>query len=137
MLYSETGSLTTKLDKTQLRYLLFEALNKLGPRKRVLVIPPDFTRFHSQAGLLTQFVWEYYGEALKAVLPALGTHSPMTEKQIHEMFGEMPLSLFKDLFRSMTGEMMSSPSGPYPLRLFASSPKASSILTGPCKSTAC
>jgi nickel-dependent lactate racemase len=96
MIYAETGSLTTKLDKEQLRTLLFTALDQIGPRKRVLVIPPDFTRFHSQAGLLTQFAWEYYGEALQAVLPALGTHSPMTPQQIHEMFGEMPLSLFKD-----------------------------------------
>lgn len=96
MLYAETGSLITKLDKAQLRTLLFQALDKIGPRKRVLVIPPDFTRFHSHAGLLTQFAWEYYGEALQAVLPALGTHSPMTPQQIHEMFGEMPLSLFKD-----------------------------------------
>lgn len=96
MIYSGTGSVETKLDKAQMKKILFEALDKLGPRKRVLVIPPDFTRFHSQAGILTQFIGEYYGDALAAVLPALGTHSPMTEKQIREMFGEMPLSLFKD-----------------------------------------
>ena len=95
MLYSGTGSVDTHLDTAQLKKILIEALDKLGPRKRVLVIPPDFTRFHSHAGILTQFIWEYYGDALVAVLPALGTHSPMTEKQIHDMFGDMPLSLFK------------------------------------------
>jgi nickel-dependent lactate racemase len=95
MIYSGTGSVNTKLDTAQLKKILVEALDKLGPRKRVLVIPPDFTRFHSHAGILTQFIWDYYGDALAAVLPALGTHSPMTEKQIREMFGNMPLSLFK------------------------------------------
>ncbi|MEI6645553.1 MAG: lactate racemase domain-containing protein [bacterium] len=95
MLYSGTGSVDTHLDSAQLKKILVEALDKLGPRKRVLIIPPDFTRFHSHAGILTQFIWEYYGDALAAVLPALGTHSPMTEKQIRDMFGDMPLSLFK------------------------------------------
>jgi nickel-dependent lactate racemase len=95
MIYSGTGSVDTHLDTAQLRKILVEALDKLGPRNRVLVIPPDFTRFHSHAGLLTQFIWDYYGDALVAVLPALGTHSPMTEKQIRDMFGDMPPSLFK------------------------------------------
>jgi len=95
MIYAGTGSVETQLDTRQLRKILIEALDKIGPRKRVLVIPPDFTRFHSHAGLLTQFIWDYYGDAVAAVLPALGTHSPMTEKQIRDMFGDMPLSLFK------------------------------------------
>lgn len=96
MMYAGTGSVNTHLDTSQLRKILVEALDKLGPRTRVLVIPPDFTRFHSQAGILTQLIWEYYGDALAAVLPALGTHSPMTEHQIREMFGNMPRALFKD-----------------------------------------
>ena len=95
MLYYARGSVDEVLDRSQMKKGLFEALDRLGPRKKVLVLPPDFTRFHSQAGLLTQDVWEYYGDRLAAVLPALGTHSPMTEKQIREMFGEMPLALFK------------------------------------------
>jgi len=95
MLLFGDGSVETKLDAVQMKRGLFEALDKLGERKNVLIVPPDFTRFHSQAGLLTQFAWEYYGDALTAVLPALGTHSPMTSEQIREMFGEMPQELFK------------------------------------------
>ncbi len=95
MLFFGEGSASAKLDAAQMRRGLFDALDKLGERKNVLIVPPDFTRFHSQAGLLTQLAWEYYGEALTAVLPALGTHSPMTPGQIREMFGEMPHSLFK------------------------------------------
>jgi len=95
MLYFERGALGDRVSPAQMKQALFSALDKLGPRKKVLVLPPDFTRFHSQAGVLTRYVWEYYGERLSAVLPALGTHSPMTEKQLREMFGDMPLSLFK------------------------------------------
>ena len=95
MLYFECGSKSGALDRTRLKQGLVEALDRLGPRQKVLVLPPDFTRFHSQAGLLTQYVWEYYGDRLAAVMPALGTHSPMTEAQIREMFGDMPLHLFR------------------------------------------
>ena len=95
MLYSAHGATDLRLTDAQLKQIVFETLDTLGPRKRVLVIPPDFTRFHSHAGILTRFIWEYYGDRLAAVLPALGTHSPMTEPQIREMFGAMPLPLFK------------------------------------------
>ena len=95
MLYEEHGAPDLLLSDTQLKQIVFDTLAKLGDRKRVLVIPPDFTRAHSRAGILTQFIWEYYGDRLAAVLPALGTHSPMTPQQIREMFGAMPPALFK------------------------------------------
>ncbi len=31
-----------------------DKLEKLKPRKKVLAVPPDFTRFHSKAGELTE-----------------------------------------------------------------------------------
>ena len=61
----------------------------------MLAIPPDFTRFHSHAGILTRLAWEYYRERLTDILPALGTHSPMRENDIRTMFGETPLNLFR------------------------------------------
>lgn len=61
----------------------------------MLVIPPDFTRFHSQAGLLTELGWEYYRERLIDVLPAIGTHYPMTREEIAAMFGTVPIDLFR------------------------------------------
>ena len=54
MLYYGRGAVGESLTPAQMKQGLFEALDKLGPRKKVLVIPPDFTRFHSQAGILTQ-----------------------------------------------------------------------------------
>lgn len=95
MLYLATGSENDIIDQRGLKEGLFGALEKLGRRKKVLALPPDFTRFHSRAGELTSFSWQYYGIALCDVLPALGTHFPMTREEIEIMFPEVPVSLFR------------------------------------------
>jgi nickel-dependent lactate racemase len=89
------GSPTTEMSAAAVKAGLFEALGKLGERKRVLAVPPDFTRLHSKAGLLTELAWEYYGAALTDVLPALGTHKAMTENEIASMYGATPRALFR------------------------------------------
>jgi nickel-dependent lactate racemase len=94
-LYFSTGSPTTVLDGEGLRAGLYQALDRLGPRKKVLALPPDFTRFHSLAGPLTRFVYDYYGDRLTDILPAIGTHTAMTPAQLHEMFPGVPHSLFR------------------------------------------
>ena len=95
MIYYEVGSPTTALSDQEIREGLFEALKKIGPRKKVLAIPPDITRYYSKAGLITQMAWDYYGEKLTDVLPALGTHAAMTDAEIKKMFGSVPLELFR------------------------------------------
>ena len=95
MVYYQSGSENTVLGPNDLEYGVYSALVKLGPRKKVLVIPPDFTRFHSRSGEITTLIFNYYKENLKDILPALGTHSPMTEMEISEMYKGVP----KDLFR--------------------------------------
>jgi nickel-dependent lactate racemase len=95
MLYFARGSASDRLTAEDLRAGVCAALDRLGPRRRVLAVPPDFTRFHSQAGPLTCLVHEYYGDRLTDVLPALGTHSPMTPEQLHEMFPTVPADRFR------------------------------------------
>lgn len=95
MIYFEKGSAETSLSAQDLKNGLFQALEKMGEKNKVLAIPPDFTRFPSRAGELTEFAWEYYGDKLTDILPALGTHTGMTEDQIHKMFGKVPQSLFR------------------------------------------
>lgn len=95
MLYYAKGNEHVILTIAEVREALFETLGKLGEKKRVMAIPPDFTRFHSYAGDLTRFAWEYYQDRLTDILPALGTHSPMTGNQIGRMFGNIPSSLFR------------------------------------------
>jgi len=96
MVYFEKGSIQDSFLAEDLKNGLFEALEKIGTKNKVLAVPPDFTRFPSRAGELTEFAWEYYGEKLTDILPALGTHSPMTDSQIAHMFGKTPRNLFRD-----------------------------------------
>lgn len=96
MLYFESGSINHEFSSEDLKKGLFEALGKIGKKHKVLAIPPDYTRLPSRAGELTEYAWQYYGDALTDVLPALGTHSPMTKHQIEHMFGSMPASLIRE-----------------------------------------
>lgn len=96
MIYYEKGSSQTSMSKGDLKKGLFEALDKLGERHKILAVPPDYTRLPSKAGELTEFTWEYYRDKLTDILPALGTHTPMTNEQIDHMFGKTPRNLFRD-----------------------------------------
>lgn len=95
MLYYARGSEQDNLSGDDLKQGLHQALEKLGRRKKALAVPPDMTRFHSRAGELTQLAWRYYGDAMTDILPALGTHSAMTESQLNRMFGDIPPTLFR------------------------------------------
>jgi nickel-dependent lactate racemase len=95
MIYYKSGSENAVLDSKDLESGIIYALDKLGVRKKVLVVPPDCTRFHSRAGELTSYIYQYYKDHLKEILPALGTHSPMTDSQINEMYKGVPKSLFR------------------------------------------
>jgi len=94
-LYCAVGSPATDLSPEQLKDLLAQSLTKLGLRKRVIVVPPDTSRLHSRAGELTRYAWEFYGDKLQAVLPAVGTHTAMNTAQIARMFGTVPRELFQ------------------------------------------
>ncbi|MFA5554056.1 MAG: lactate racemase domain-containing protein [Phycisphaerae bacterium] len=95
MLYFSRGGENERLSPDDLLKGLKTAFDALGPRKKVLAVPPDLTRMHSQAGVLTEMAWFYYGDKLTDILPAVGTHSPMTEQQLKHMFGFTPLDLFR------------------------------------------
>lgn len=95
MIYYQTGSEKADLSAEDLKKGLYEALAKLGNKKKVLAIPPDYTRFHSRAGILTTYTYDYYKEALVDVLPALGTHAPMSDHEIDHMFQGVPKKLFR------------------------------------------
>ena len=56
--------------------------------KKVLLIPPDFTRMNSGAGIITAMYYELLEGVRVDILPALGTHAPMTREQQVAFFGE-------------------------------------------------
>jgi len=94
-LYFAEGSPTTALSDRDLHEGLTLAFERLGPRRRVLAVPPDITRLHSKAGLLAGFAARYYGPALADVLPALGTHRPMTPAELDLMYPGVPRDLIR------------------------------------------
>lgn len=95
MVFYQRGSENEELSSNDLRTALHEALDKLGKRQKVLAIPPDYTRLHSKAGEITAHAWEYYGDKLTDILPALGTHVAMTPEEISDMFPKVPHDLFR------------------------------------------
>ncbi len=95
MIYYQNGSATNNLSREDLEAGLREAFGKLGEKHKVLAIPPDYTRLPSRAGELTEISWEYYDDRLTDILPALGTHTPMTDDQISHMFGKTPANLIR------------------------------------------
>jgi len=95
MIYYERGSENDVISDKEMQEGLNIALDKLGTRNKVLVVPPDYTRYHSRAGKLTSNVHQYYGDKVADILPALGTHVGMSDEEIEHMFQGVP----KDLFR--------------------------------------
>lgn len=62
----------------------------------VLIVPPDYTRYHSNAGFISNC---YYHEltdrgASVDILPALGTHVAMSSEEIEKMYGDIPQDRF-------------------------------------------
>ncbi|MCA9154389.1 MAG: hypothetical protein KDA38_06355, partial [Planctomycetales bacterium] len=94
-LFFAEGSPTTQLTVDQVREALHGVYRQLGARERVIALPPDFTRYNSQAGLLTCLTYDYYGDRLVDVMPALGTHVPMPDWQLEKMFPGLPKSLVR------------------------------------------
>ncbi len=95
MLLFSQGSPDSQFTQEDVQRAIVSSLDKLGDKSRIVAVPPDFTRFHSQSGLLTEIVWRYYGSRLVDVLPATGTHVPMTSEEIRTMFGPIPENLFR------------------------------------------
>ena len=78
---------------------IIEAINESLQGKQldnVLLLPPDYTRFHSNAGFITNC---YYHELINQgvnvdILPCLGTHVAMSKQEIEKMYGDIPFEKF-------------------------------------------
>ena len=96
--YFARGGVADNLSTAEKREALAQALKVINrPLRKVLVLPPDHTRLNSDAGELTRLLYELLSpQAEVDIMPALGTHSPMTEAQLRMMFGDtIPLTRFK------------------------------------------
>ena len=83
------------LSREEIRQAVLDSLKNYRIRK-ALILPPDFTRFHSGAGFITNVAYHALtGQGAEVdILPALGTHAPMTDAQLDAMFGDIPRSRF-------------------------------------------
>ena len=51
--------------------------------KKILLLPPDMTRLHSNAGNITQIIYKQLSSKAQIdIMPAIGTHYAMTEEEI-------------------------------------------------------
>jgi nickel-dependent lactate racemase len=100
MEYLAEGSPETVIDEARAAALVGLLLDQVGrrrPLRRVLVVPPDVSRRHSWAGTLTGIVYEQLRQtATVEILPAVGTHEPMTAAEITAMYPGIPHLHFHD-----------------------------------------
>jgi nickel-dependent lactate racemase len=77
--------------------VLAKVCAEAAPVSSALLIPPDITRFYSRAGFLTGIACRELGKRGIAVtvLPALGTHTPLSAVERERMFVGIPESLFR------------------------------------------
>ena len=83
------------LSAEEIRAALVRSLEGKQPRK-ALLLPPDYTRYHSNAGFITNAYYHLLTDMGCEVdlIPALGTHVPVTKAEAADMFGDIPFEKF-------------------------------------------
>ena len=97
-IFAAKGGPEVNISDDELRKMIADSIAGIGIKaKKVLLVPPDFTRFNSYAGAITAMVYDLLVDSCHIdIIPALGTHVGMTEKEIRSMFGpNIPLERFK------------------------------------------
>lgn len=93
LLATGAGGLPSEDISRALADSLEPALNSLN---KVLLIPPDYTRLHANAGLITESLYGLLSPRSQVdILPALGTHVPVSEKEWGLMFPGIPIQAMR------------------------------------------
>lgn len=85
-----------EITSEQLKQLVLKAAQESLIRinkspKKVLLLPPDITRAHSGAGIITNILYHFFAPTADVyVMPTLGQHLPHTPEQNQWMFGNIP-----------------------------------------------
>ena len=89
-IHSSNGLTNEEIDNALIDSLEGKSLHK------VLIVPPDFTRFHSNAGYITNKYYHLLNDngVQVDILPALGTHVAMSDEELDKMYGDIPHECF-------------------------------------------
>lgn len=86
------GGTNEEIAQSELEELLKNVSGQIpAGAKKILLVPPDFTRFHSSAGEICSILYRLLSRNIEVdLLPALGTHRPMTAPEMDQMFPGIP-----------------------------------------------
>ena len=82
------------LSDAEIRALLQEWASLRERPGKMLIIPPDITRFNSYAGPIVKILFDMFPDVDIDVMPALGTHVPVTEEEMDKMYPGVPHDKF-------------------------------------------
>lgn len=96
MIFFSEGAADLTLDSNHISELIDNMLERLGNLSRVLILPPDFTRYHSYAGEIIRMLYSKLKNTSHIeIMPTLGTHVPMSEKEMDMMYQGIPHEILK------------------------------------------
>ncbi len=95
MIYYSIEHEDRTISSEKIKKAVIACVESAGQGKPILIIPPDITRLHSGAGTITEMIWDEYRDKVKDILPATGTHKPISKSEIDRMYGNIPHSLFR------------------------------------------
>jgi nickel-dependent lactate racemase len=96
MLFFSEGAADLTIGRDRISELIDKMLEKLGNLKRVLILPPDFTRYHSYAGEITCMLYnKLKNSCYIEIMAALGTHLPLSSEELDMMYKGIPHEIFK------------------------------------------
>jgi nickel-dependent lactate racemase len=96
LILKETAN--TGISDANLAAALGESVADCGGARKVLLIVPDFTRFHSNGGRIANLYYHHFRDNFDNcrvdLLVALGTHVAMTPEECEAMYGDIPYQSF-------------------------------------------
>jgi len=94
--YKESSEITRGEKQELMQRLMEEASKRITKNfRKVLLLPPDLTRYPSGAGELTEMFYKLLPKNCEVdVIPTLGQHVPHTEEENKWMFPSIPLKCF-------------------------------------------
>ena len=89
------SSSTKNLSNYDIETAIDKLLQQYDNLRKILIIPPDFTRCFSKAGDITQIIYKKLSTNVKIdIMPALGTHAMINDEERIKMYGDIPKANF-------------------------------------------